>query len=442
MGPYDAPGIYVEEVPGGARPIAPVGTSTAGFVGRAPTDAAIDEPKIVNSWADYLRIYCEKKGNETLESTDLTRAVFGFFDNGGSTCWVVNIGNSKSITGTQGRRSGLDLFEAIDEIAIVAAPGFADIGSHIALTNFAANQTFPMAILDPTKDRVTDVSQLLEVETEGGSPQSAPAAAKPPDKKPPEKKADKDSESDSAEGAEGADTPAPPATPPAPTSGGGLRPATSVNAAFYFPRISIKDPFTGLTVNDVPPSGHIAGVWARTDALRGVHKAPANEPLRGATGVAYRVTRQDQERLNPQGVNCIRYFASEGIRVWGAKTLTQKGDPWEYINVRRLFNAVGRSIELGTGWMVFEPNDYTLWRSIKRDITAYLTGVWRDGALLGRTPQEAFFVKCDEETNPPDQRNIGIVMAVIGLAVVKPAEFVVFRLSQWAGGSQTEVVGG
>ncbi|GFJ83454.1 phage tail sheath C-terminal domain-containing protein [Phytohabitans houttuyneae] len=110
--------------------------------------------------------------------------------------------------------------------------------------------------------------------------------------------------------------------------------------------------------------------------------------------------------------------------------------------MRRLFNAVGRSIELGTGWMVFEPNDLTLWKSIRRDITAFLTSVWRDGALMGRTPQEAFFVKCDEETNPADQRDQGRVIALIGLAVVKPAEFVIFRLSQWAGGAQTDVMGG
>jgi len=141
------------------------------------------------------------------------------------------------------------------------------------------------------------------------------------------------------------------------------------------------------------------------------------------------------------GVNCIRYFSGEGIRVWGARTLAAEASEWRYINVRRLFNMLEESIAGGTRWMVFEPNDPTLWRSIRRDIGAFLTRVWRDGALLGRTPAEAFFVKCDEETNPADMRDAGIVVAVIGVAVVKPAEFVVFKLSQWAGGTDTETMG-
>jgi phage tail sheath protein FI len=173
-----------------------------------------------------------------------------------------------------------------------------------------------------------------------------------------------------------------------------------------------------------------------------VHKAPANEPVRGAVNLAYRVTRQEQELLNPAGVNCIRYFTAEGIRVWGARTLAAEASEWRYLNVRRLFTMLKESIAQGTGWIVFEPNDDVLWRSIRRDISAFLTRVWRDGALLGRTPQEAFFVKCDEETNTQDERDAGRVVAIIGVAPVKPAEFVVFKLSQSTDATDIVRIGG
>jgi len=154
------------------------------------------------------------------------------------------------------------------------------------------------------------------------------------------------------------------------------------------------------------------------------------------------VTRGEQETLNPAGVNCIRYFPTEGVRIWGARTLAAEASEWRYLNVRRLFSMLKESIGDGTRWIVFEPNDQLLWRSIRRDVGAFLTRVWRDGALMGRTPQEAFFVKCDEETNPADVRDAGMVVAEIGVAPVKPAEFVVFKLSQSSIGSESETLGG
>ncbi|MGH6628828.1 MAG: phage tail sheath family protein, partial [Burkholderiales bacterium] len=183
----------------------------------------------------------------------------------------------------------------------------------------------------------------------------------------------------------------------------------------------------------VPPSGHVAGIYARNDTERGVHKAPANEIVRGALETELTLTKGEQDVLNPMGVNCIRSFTGRGLRVWGARTISS--DPaWRYVNVRRLFNYVEKSIERGTQWVVFEPNDPDLWARVRRDVTAFLTGVWRDGALFGMTPQEAFFVKCDAETNPPDVRDRGQLVIEIGLAPVKPAEFVIFRLSQFSGG--------
>ncbi len=202
-------------------------------------------------------------------------------------------------------------------------------------------------------------------------------------------------------------------------------------AAMYYPWIEVMDPVTNKPVQ-IPPSGHMAGLWARSDNTRGVHKAPANEVVNGAIGVAYNTTKGEQDTLNPIGVNCIRPFPGRGIRVWGARTLSSNPS-WRYINVRRLFNYVEKSIENGTQWVVFEPNDRKLWARVRRDVSAFLKTVWRDGALFGSTPEEAFYVKCDDELNPPESRDLGRLIIEIGMAPVKPAEFVIFRISQWAG---------
>ena len=202
-------------------------------------------------------------------------------------------------------------------------------------------------------------------------------------------------------------------------------------AALYWPWIEIMDPVTNRTIN-IPPCGHMAGIWARNDNTRGVHKAPANEVVLGALKVAYGTTKGEQDTLNPIGVNCIRAFPGRGIRVWGARTLSSNPS-WRYINVRRLFNFVEKSIEGGTQWVVFEPNDRNLWARVRRDISSFLTLVWRDGALFGSSPAEAFYVKCDDELNPAASRDLGRLIVEIGMAPVKPAEFVIFRISQWAG---------
>jgi phage tail sheath protein FI len=205
-------------------------------------------------------------------------------------------------------------------------------------------------------------------------------------------------------------------------------------AALYWPWVEVNDPITNQPAL-VPPSGHVAGIWARSDNTRGVHKAPANEVVRGATGLAYNATKGEQDVLNPNGVNCIRAFPGMGIRVWGARTLTSNPS-WRYINVRRLFNFVEKSIERSTQWVVFEPNEPRLWARIRRDAGAFLTTVWRDGALFGLSPSEAFYVKCDAELNPPESRDLGRLVIEIGMAPVKPAEFVIFRISQWQPGME------
>ena len=205
----------------------------------------------------------------------------------------------------------------------------------------------------------------------------------------------------------------------------------SAFAALYYPHIKIDNPL-GTNGNSeilIPPSGHIAGVWARTDESRGVWKAPANDTIRGCLNVEFEITKADQSLLNPEGINCIRPFGSRGIRIWGARTLSTDTD-WRYINVRRLFNMVESTIMDGTQWAVFEPNDVRLWEGVNRTLTGFLDGLWKAGALFGTSADQAYYVKCDAETNPPASIDDGRLVVEVGLAPVKPAEFVIFRISQ------------
>jgi len=204
-------------------------------------------------------------------------------------------------------------------------------------------------------------------------------------------------------------------------------------AAYYYPWIKVYDPLTKL-YKTVPPGGHVAGIYARSDIERGVHKAPANEKVRGVKDLEFNIGKGEQDILNPRGVNCIRVFSGRGIRVWGGRTLSSN-TLWKYINVRRLFIYIEESIEKGTQWVVFEPNDQKLWARVKQTVTQFLTGVWKGGALMGNTPEEAFFVKCDSSTMTQDDIDNGRLVIIIGIAPVKPAEFVIFRIAQWQGGS-------
>jgi uncharacterized protein len=202
-------------------------------------------------------------------------------------------------------------------------------------------------------------------------------------------------------------------------------------ATLYYPWIKVENPIgtNGDREVFIPPSGHIAGVWARTDEARGVWKAPANDTIRGCLDIERAITQNEQSLLNPIGINCIRPFGTRGIRIWGARTLASDTD-WRYINVRRLFNMVESTIMEGTQWAVFEPNDVTLWEGVTRTLTGFLRGLWSAGALFGDSADQAFYVKCDAETNPPESIDEGKLIVEVGLAPVKPAEFVVFRISQ------------
>lgn len=386
MPQYLTPGVYVEEVSTGARPIEAVGTSTAGFVGVAPDARAhLNEALPVNNWSEFLRLFAKEESR----STALSHAVFGFFQNGGSRCYVANVGANGSVMGSGKGRGGLSLLEAIEDISIVAIPGFTDAGSYEAALAHCESMGNRVAILD-AKEKVDDITALTRIATPEGKEENPGARARQSD--------------------------------------GGF-------GAFYFPWLKVRDPLDPTAVVTIPPSGHLAGVYARIDSQRGVHKAPANEAIRGALDLTYRCTNGEQGELNSNGVNVIRFFQREGVRIWGARTLAPAASEWRYINVRRLFNMVEESIARSTRWVVFEPNDASLWKSIVRDVGAFLLGLWRQGALMGATPEQAFFVKCDAETNPKEVIDAGRVVIEIGIAPLKPAEFVIFRIGQYAAGT-------
>jgi uncharacterized protein len=217
-----------------------------------------------------------------------------------------------------------------------------------------------------------------------------------------------------------------------------LRPRQSITdtqyAAFYTPWLVTSDPLSGARVT-VPPGGHMLGIYARTDTERGVFKAPANEVVRGALDVRFEVNEATQGVINPLGVNAIRAFPARGIRIWGARTLSSNG-LWKYVSVRRLFIFLERSIYEGTQWVVFEPNDDRLWARVKDTVRLFLRSQWRIGALFGRTEEEAFFITCDRSTMTQDDILNGRLICEIGIAPVRPAEFVIFRVFQHTAESQ------
>ena len=203
-------------------------------------------------------------------------------------------------------------------------------------------------------------------------------------------------------------------------------------AALYYPWIKVPNPKQDGKAITIPPCGHMMGIWCRTDESRGIYKAPANEVPRGIVDLAYDTNFREQEFLNPKGINCIRKFRNRGTLVWGARTLAANDDiNWRYISVRRLMSYIEKSIEEGTQWAVFEPNDEDLWARVTRTVKNFLERIWRQGALFGSTPEEAFFVKCDGELNTPETMKLGLLFVDVGVAPVRPAEFVVFRISQW-----------
>jgi hypothetical protein len=203
----------------------------------------------------------------------------------------------------------------------------------------------------------------------------------------------------------------------------------STHAALYYPWIRVLDPLTQQEIH-VPPSGFVAGIYARNDINRAVYKAPANEVVNLALGFERFLNKAQQEVLNPEGINCFRFFEGRGMRLWGARTISS--DPeWKYVNLRRYFAYLERSIDKGTQWAVFEPNGEQLWANVRRTIEDFLLNEWQNGALLGDKPEKAYFVKCDRSTMSQNDLDNGRLVCLIGVAPLRPAEFVIFRIGQW-----------
>ena len=521
MPEYLSPGVYIEEVNTGPRPIEGVGTACAAFVGFAPAGPT-NKPTLVTNWTQYVENFgsIEDGGvrNPHMPNTYMSHAVFGYFLNGGGRCYVTRIGvdmvaNGKA-NGAAKTAEPLQLpskaSKAIPSLTIKPKDGASEniqvdvsppTGESPPEGTFTikvkmgdAEETYENVVIGNKRaknsvETATQTSKLVVVVEEAAT---GTVAERVPDVGTYVIKVEQTNalvalksndfmgdvtQRSGVEGLEVAEDVTMVCVPDlmAAYESGALdrdgvkavQLSMIAHCERMQDRMALIDPIPDLSPQDVkvwreketnydskfaalyypwikvngpdgrpmamPPSGHMAGIYARNDNERGVHKAPANEVIRGVLDPAVQVTKGEQDTLNPIGVNCIRTFTGRGVRVWGARTLSS--DPaWRYINVRRLFNYVEKSIENGTQWIVFEPNDEGLWSRVRRDITAFMMGVWRDGALFGLTPAEAFFVKCDAELNPPDVRDRGQLIVDIGMAPVKPAEFVVFRFSQFAGG--------
>ncbi|MER7000688.1 phage tail sheath subtilisin-like domain-containing protein [Streptomyces sp. NPDC000410] len=374
----------VEEVPSGVRAIGGARTSLAAFlvqVARHAEQPAL--PQRIVSWkqfASYAAITGgspEGTGQESqvVVSGAMWAAVYGWFANGGGECYLVPVDGNSGVAGA------LDVLEGIEEITIVVAP---DLWSE----STAAGSRATAGLIADHCARMGNRVAVLHL----------------PDGDPPESAAD---------------------------TLGIERDEARAFATVYYPWIKVLDVEGEETA--VPPTGHVAGVWARVDARRGVHKAPANEDLRGVVGLTRELDDTAQEGLNDQGVNALRKFPGTGHLVWGARTLAAT-DPADvehsYLNVRRTVNFIKQSILQSTRWAVFEPNDDRLQTSVTAMVTSFLTGLWRRGMLTGANTEQAFYVVCDESNNPPEDALQGKLNIEVGAALVRPAEFITFKVTQ------------
>ncbi len=505
MPTYLSPGVYVQEVSSGSKPIEGVGTAVAAFVGLTERGPA-NTPTLVTNWTQFNTVF-----GDFVEGSYLAHAVYGYFLNGGGGAYVVRIGSDGDpaqasagaelvargdpgrpvyrITAAEGGPAGDDIVveigdpgeESEDTFKVSVSKGgkveevFDNVSTKRGATNAATvvkARSKLIRLEEVGNGGSMIVPERASVKLTGGTAVTAVRVTADdyvgnsadrtgfagleavdevtmlsvPDVMAAYQRGIIDLEAVQAVqlamiahcelmGDRVAILDAPPSLNAQQVKEWRIDKAgyDSKYAALYWPWIKVFDPLKGQGVM-IPPSGHMAGIWARNDDTRGVHKAPANEVVRGAITLELQITKGEHDQLNPSGINCIRAFPGRGVRVWGARTISS--DPeWRYLNVRRLFNFVEESILEGTQWVVFEPNDPRLWDAVKRNVSAFLRRVWRDGALFGTTAAEAFFVKCDAENNTQDTIDIGQLIIDVGIAPVKPAEFVIFRIAQFAGGA-------
>ncbi|MEY9418076.1 phage tail sheath protein FI [Bradyrhizobium japonicum] len=499
MPEYLAPGVYIEEIERGPKPIEGVATSTAAFLGE--TERGDDWPTLVTSYNEYLRRFGDVFG----EGKYLPHAVKGFFDNGGRRVYITRIVGAGAATaevafgnfkisavgpGEAGNRTWIRLdagttkdsnrnsigfrleiyywdragqqpFDPVDNPATLPPPYLSEIFDDLSLNKDSPNYwdkrvnngnsalielkvtagaQIPTSVQNGKLDGGANGSTPTSTEYQGNNPDPiarrglaaleldvfrdialvyAPAAESGVVKNVIthcENNRFRFAVVDASSGSA------------VPTN---LDPRSANDtkyAAFYYPWITVNDPRSGARIN-IPPGGPVLGIYARTDNTRGVFKAPANETVAGALDVEYDIDQRTQENLNPKGVNVIRRFPGRGIRVWGSRTLSS--DPlWKYVPVRRLFIFIEASIYTSTQWVVFEPNDYKLWARVKQTVTLFLRTQWREGALFGVKEEEAFSIAVGRETMTEDDILNGRLIIEVGIAPVRPAEFVIFRVYQ------------
>jgi phage tail sheath protein FI len=509
MPEYLYPGVYVEEVNTGNKPIEGVSTSTVGFLGIAARGPVT--PTFITSYADYVRSFGDKVQDAFGQpKAYLAYAVEGFFQNGGLRCYVARVTSSTAVAasvrlpdveidaagpGLWGGQAGFviskaglndpNLFKLTlmywttaaaaaaavatgDPVKAAATAALVEVFDNLSPDKLsstyypgAINQVSNLVTVTPiTANRPADHALALLDGSGGGKVGSNGGALVP---------ADFDgSAADPANptallGLAATDGISLLCCPDESALGRGViadklriqcenmkdrfailqaavaepRPVgptvVSKYAAFYYPWLNIIDPNTGAKIL-IPPGGHVAGIYARSDTERGVHKDPANEVIVGIDSLQLQISNQDQTQLNPIGVNALRHFKTQGNLVWGGRTTSSDPD-WKYINVRRLFIFVEKSIEQGTQWVVFEPNDEPTWARVRRSVSGFLTRLWMDGMLQGATKEQAYYVRCDRTTMTQADIDNGRLIVEIGIAPVKPAEFVIFRIGQWTGGS-------
>ncbi|HYH02964.1 MAG TPA: phage tail sheath C-terminal domain-containing protein [Bacillota bacterium] len=514
-----SPGVYIEEVSGGVKPIAGVGTSTAAFVGVAEDAKMPDKAVLITNWNQYVARF-----GGFIPNGYLPYAVYSFFAEGGSSCFVVGVKPTGATAASFKSIKDQNYTDALEitarsvgnwgnrvEVVVEDASGnktangqwieekrFKVIVKYKEADLFTAEyegngiiEVFDQLTFFDIEEKINGRSALIKVQVTLALPTDEPGiltfknrlnngvyqlsgGADNNEGGEGFKSSDFIGDASNKKGLHAFDEideiniVAIPdmagnrdvilngmnycknrkdcffvADPPhglTPTqvvqfknaagnySGGNV--FNSSYGALYYPWVYINDPATGKR-KLVPPSGLVSGTFAYCDSVRGVHKAPAGITdgyLDTAVAIERIVTKGEHDLLNPEKINVIRLLP-EGICIWGARTLAADAE-WLYINVRRLMMYIEESIDEGTQWTVFEPNDPALWGKVKLNLTAFLTRVWRDGALFGSTPEEAFFVKVDEENNPPEVRDAGQLIVEVGVAPVKPAEFVIIQISQ------------
>jgi phage tail sheath protein FI len=389
---YQTPDVFITETGAGNRVIQGVETATTAFVGPSLSGPVGTTPELLTSFSAFQSVYGDasditfsKRPGQSSKNY-LALAVRSFFDNGGQNLYISRVTspdrqNTAPPTGNDYVRA-LAALNRVRDVAVVAAPGgtiaaIAGVSSvapvHAALMDYVAQPgAYRFAVLDPppgcTSSDVEDLRASID----------------------------------------------------------------SINAALYYPWITIADPRATTKPPaqiNVPPSGFLCGIYARTDTQQGVFKAPANQPLIGAIALERTIANLESDALNALGVNCLRSFPGRGNLVWGARTISS--DPeWKYVNIRRYFLYLEHSIDQGTQWAVFEPNTEQLWAAIRLSISNFLYNEWRTGAMQGAKPEQAFFVKCDRTTMTQNDLDNGRLICEIGIATLKPAEFIIFRIGQ------------